>query len=157
MTDKLAPILPRLAPLLRMLGSGADAEVIKAVSAMRTLLDRANADFHDIVDALEKPAGPTDAELAQLYELARKEAYGKFVRQSEEQQRRCGYRPDGTVDWEAIALFCQRRKQHARPKDHDFIDSVAAQSAKPNWEPSPLQRPWLVDVFRRLGGVIKDE
>jgi hypothetical protein len=55
-TDKLNPILPKLAPLLRMLGSGADAEVVKAVSAMRALLDRADADFHDIVDALEKPA-----------------------------------------------------------------------------------------------------
>ena len=132
MAGKLDPILPKLAALLRMLGSGAEAEVVKAVSAMRTLLDRADADFHDIVEALEKPAiGPTAEETAQVYELARKEAYWKFRRQWEEGQRQCGYRPDGAMDWEAIALFCQRRKKHARPKDHDFIDSVAAQSAKP--------------------------
>jgi hypothetical protein len=160
MTDKLNPILPKLAPLLRMLGSGADAEVVKAVSAMRALLERVDADFHNIVDALEKSVGPTDEKIAQLYDAAETAARKRYWREYQEARRRCGIRPDGSTDWEAIAVFVQQRKNRLEPKHYDFVDSIAAQTSwygQPGHrtEPSDKQKPWLIDLFRRLGGKIE--
>ena len=57
--DKLAPLIPELAPLLRMLGSGADGEIVNLVRILRQKLERGGADIHALVDRLEKPQTPS--------------------------------------------------------------------------------------------------
>jgi hypothetical protein len=54
-SDKLAPLIPELAPLLRMLGSGAEGEIVNTVRILRRKLAREGADMDAIVDRLEKP------------------------------------------------------------------------------------------------------
>ena len=54
-SDKLDPsLISQLAPLLRMLGSGADGEIVNSVRILRQKLARAGTDVHALVDRLEK-------------------------------------------------------------------------------------------------------
>ena len=70
MTDKLAPIVPKLLPLLRMLGSGADGEIVNSVRAIRRILESSGADIHALVERIEKPA-PASNELLREFERGR--------------------------------------------------------------------------------------
>jgi len=50
-----APILPRVASLLRLLGSDQDHEALGAVRALRRTLAGVGADLHALADAVEHP------------------------------------------------------------------------------------------------------
>jgi hypothetical protein len=66
-----------------------------------------------------------------------------------------GLRPDGSKDWEAIALFCQRELHRlSNPKEREFVNDMAARLTFPGREPSEKQATWLLAIFRRLGGRI---
>jgi hypothetical protein len=49
----LAPVLPKLCPLVRMLGSPVDGEALNAARAIGRVLQSAGSDFHDLARALE--------------------------------------------------------------------------------------------------------
>ena len=60
---------------------------------------------------------------------------------------------DGSLSWEAIALFLQRNKHRLPVRNHEFVDKMAAQTV---WgrEPSPPQHKYLKSLFYQLGGKI---
>jgi hypothetical protein len=62
-----------------------------------------------------------------------------------------GLQPNGSHDWEAIALHCQRQKSRIEPGSHKFIDDMASRMT---WgrEPSEKQGKYLLSIFRQLGG-----
>jgi hypothetical protein len=51
--SSLAPMLPKLCPLIRMLGSSNDGEALNAARAIGRTLRSAGRDFHDLASALE--------------------------------------------------------------------------------------------------------
>ena len=51
-----APILPRVASLLRMLGSDQDGEALGAARALRRTLGGVGLDLHTLADVIEHPA-----------------------------------------------------------------------------------------------------
>ena len=65
-----------------------------------------------------------------------------------------GQRPDGSTDWEAIALHCQREKGRLESKHHQFVDDMASRMT---WEREPTERQgkYLISMFRQLGGRMK--
>ena len=52
--ERLDAVMPRLLPLLSILGSGTDGEVVNAVSSMRRILDNVDLDMHAVVERLER-------------------------------------------------------------------------------------------------------
>jgi hypothetical protein len=63
-----------------------------------------------------------------------------------------GLRPDGSHDWERIALYCQRESARLRPQEKQFVDDMAARMSFPDREPTQRQSAWLLAIFRKLGG-----
>ena len=53
-----APILPRVASLLRMLGSDQDGEALGAARALQRTLGGVGLDLHALADVVEHPAAP---------------------------------------------------------------------------------------------------
>jgi hypothetical protein len=52
----------------------------------------------------------------------------------------------GDSDWQKMAGFCHNRQWLLRPKDREFVRSMA------NWrgEPTERQREWLLDLYAQL-------
>ena len=75
-------------------------------------------------------------------------------RKQAEEQAVYGQRSDGSHDWEAISLFCQREKGRLDAKHHRFVDDMAARMV---WgrEPTEKQGKYLQSLFRQLGGRVK--
>jgi hypothetical protein len=50
------------------------------------------------------------------------------------------------TDWQRMASFCHNRQWLLRPKDREFVRSMA------NWrgEPTEHQREWLLDLYAQL-------
>lgn len=52
----------------------------------------------------------------------------------------------GDSDWQRMAQFCHNRQWLLRPKDREFVRTMA------NWrgEPTERQREWLLDLYAQL-------
>jgi hypothetical protein len=69
MADALAPIADKLKPLIRMLSSDHDGELVAAARALNRLLKANGTDFHAIADGIGRANGKiTEAEMCALYE-----------------------------------------------------------------------------------------
>jgi hypothetical protein len=145
----------RLADLVRRLGTEHDGEIIATVRALKRSLESRGLTFTDLGDGIEKLAtgGLTQSEMERI----RDASYAKGVldtgRKFAEGQAVYGLRPDGSTDWEAIALYCQREKARLDPQRHRFVDDMAARMT---WgvEPIGKQGPYLLSLFRQIGGRI---
>jgi hypothetical protein len=67
MADRLDDLMPKVLPLLRMLVSGTDGEVVNSVSSLRRILSNADLDIHVIVERVEMS---TVTARQQLYDSA---------------------------------------------------------------------------------------
>jgi hypothetical protein len=159
MTDKLDTVMPKLVPLLRMLSSTAEREVLTAVRALLRLLASAGLDIHALVERIERGGDDklSAAEMQRIYDAA----YEKGFNDGTEHGRRSAVlaaQPRGvfavSVDsgingysWQQIAEHCLANKHLFYGKNLDFIESVAEQL---RWRsPSPDQARWLRDLFMR--------
>jgi hypothetical protein len=151
------PFEAKLAHLIRMLGTEHEGEAIAAWGALRRLLASRNVTFTDLGDAVEKLAtgGLEEAEMKRLYAAGRAEGARDAKRTLAEAEVAFGKRADGSTDWDAIALYCQRASARIRdPKSVEFVNDMAGRLA---WgrEPTERQSKWLISVFRQLGGRIE--
>jgi hypothetical protein len=146
----------RLAGLVRMLGSDSEGEVLATHGALKRHLASRGVSFTDLGDAIEKLAtgGLEQAELERVFEAGRAKGLSEAGRQQAEELAVYGQRLDGSYDWEAISLFCQREKARLEAKHHQFIDDMAGRLL---WgrEPTPKQGTYLLSLFRQLGGRVK--
>jgi hypothetical protein len=156
---------PKILSTLRMLGES-EEEALVALRALR----RMNVSFKDMSNVIEAPppppppVHPSDAQIEQILEVAKPEAeeaaHKRVMREYGEWLAKFAVNPDGSYDWRAMALFVQRRKDRLAAKDRNFADSIAAQAA---WYgtpgnrtgPTEPQRPWLLSLFRQLGGKLE--
>jgi hypothetical protein len=145
----------KLAALIRMLGAEHDGEILAAHGALKRHLATRDVNFTDLGDAVEKLAtgGLEEAEMKRLYEAGLAQGLIEAERKQAEEQAVYGQRPDGSTDWEGIALYCQREKTRLEPKHLQFVDDMASRMT---WgrEPTEKQGKYLISVFRQLGGRI---
>jgi hypothetical protein len=150
------PFETKLAHLIRMLGTEHEGEAIGAWGALRRLLASRGVTFTDLGDAVERLAtgGLEEAEMKRLFEAGRAEGARDAKRAHAESEAVFGKHADGSADWEAIALHCQREKVRIDPRHHQFLDDMASRMA---WgrEPTEKQGNYLLSIFRKIGGRMK--
>jgi hypothetical protein len=145
----LAPIAGKLKPLIRLLSSNQDGEVLNAVRALNRLLKANGSDIHAIADSIGQANGKlSEAEMRKLYDAG----FEAGVRAVEDKQHgdEDFHNTDGTPSWHTIAVWCQRRDERLRDNEREFISSVAARTVYR--EPTEKQAKWLKSIFYRLGG-----
>lgn len=149
------PFETRLADLIRRLGTEFEGEAIATWRALGRLLATQNVGFTDLGNAVEELAtgGLAKAEMQRLYDAGFEKGLIEAGRKQTEEQAVYGQRPDGSTDWEAISLFCQREKSRLDAKHGVFVDDLAARMT---WgrEPTEKQGKYLLSLFRQLGGRI---
>jgi hypothetical protein len=151
------PFASRAADLVRRLGSDFDGEILATHSALKRLLATRGLSFTDLGSDLEKLAtgGLAEEELKRVFEAGRQKGRAEMERESAEAQGVLGLRPDGSKNWEAIALYCQREKDRLKEDQHrKFIDDMAARMTCGGREPTERQATYLLSLFRQLGGKI---
>jgi hypothetical protein len=100
------PFECRVADLIRRLGTDFEGEAVAAWSALKRLLASHNVTFTDFGDAVEKLAtgGLEEAEMKRIFDAGRAQGAADAERKHAEAGALFGRRPDGSTDWEAIAL-----------------------------------------------------
>jgi hypothetical protein len=146
----------RSADLIRLLGSDSEGEVLAAHGALKRLLASRGFTFTDLGNDLEKLAtgGLEEAEMKRLYDAGYQKGVADTERKHIEAQGAFGLRLDGSKDWEAIALHCQREKERIEAKHHRFVDDMCSRMT---WGSAPSERQgkYLLSLFRGVGGRIK--
>jgi hypothetical protein len=138
-----------------MLGTDHDGEALNTVHALKRLLASQGVTFTDFGDAvLRLETGDLRrAEITKVHDTAYAKGLADAKRESTGAQATYGLRPDGSQDWEEIALSCQRQKLRLEAKHHQFVDDMASRLT---WgrEPSEKQGKYLLSLFRQVGGRI---
>jgi hypothetical protein len=144
----------RLADLIRRLGTDHDGEIIATVRALARSLASRGLTFTDLGDGVEKLAtgGLEEAQMKRVFDAG----YHKGVEDAEHKQAESqavyGLRADGSPDWEAIALHCQRRKDRLDARHHQFVDDMASRMSWGREPTSEKQGKYLLSLFRQIGG-----
>jgi hypothetical protein len=150
------PFETRLATLIRMFGTEHEGEALNAWRALKRLLASRGVGFTELGDGIEKLAtgGLEQAEMQRVFDAGYSKGLADSTRKQAEELTFYGQRLDGSNDWEAISLFCQREKARLEAKHHQFIDDMAGRFV---WgrEPTPKQGTYLLSLFRQLGGRMK--
>jgi hypothetical protein len=143
----------RIADLIRKFGTDFEAEAIATWRALKRLLGANDVTFTDLGNGIEKLAtgGLEEAEMKRLFDAGYQKGVADTKREQAEAQAVFGLRPDGSPDWEAMALHCQREKSRIDAKHHQFLDDMAGRLV---WrsEPTEKQGKYLLSLFRGIGG-----
>jgi hypothetical protein len=146
----------RVADLVRRFGTDFEGEAIAVWRALKRLLASRDVTFTDLGGAIEKLAtgGLEEEAMGRIFDAGRAKGAEDEARKHDEAQAVFGLNPDGSTDWEAIALHCQRHKNLIEAKHHEFVDDM---SSRLTWgrEPSEKQGKYLLSLFRGIGGRIK--
>ncbi len=144
----------RIADLIRHLGTDYESEALATVSALKKTLASRNLTFTDLGDGIEKLATGdlTQGEMQRIHDAAYAKGLADAEHKRAEGQAVYGLRPDGSPDWEEIALHCQRQKQRLEAKHHQFVDDMASRLTWWGREPSEKQGKYLLSLFRQIGG-----
>jgi hypothetical protein len=149
------PFETRIADLVRRFDSDFEGEVIATWRALKRLLASRGVTFTDLGDAIEKLAtgGLEEGAMKRIFDAGYQKAMEESERKHAEGQAVFGLLPDGSHDWEKIALYCQREKARIREaKTLEFIDDIASRLSWSGREPTEKQAQYLLSVFRKLGG-----
>jgi hypothetical protein len=147
----------RIADFVRLFGSDSEGEALAAFGALKRLLKAHDVSFTDLGNAIEKLAtgGLADDQMQRLFDAGYQKGLEDATRKQLEAEGAFGLRPDGSPDWERIALYCQREKGRLKQDRHrQFVDDMASRMT---WsrEPTPKQATYLLSLFRQLGGRVK--
>jgi hypothetical protein len=147
----------RIADLVRPLGSQFDGEVLNAHGALKRLLASRGVSFADLGNAIEKleTGGLEEAEVHRVFHAGYQKCLQDLARRQAEEQAVYAQRLDGSTDWGAVALYCQREMGRLNEDRHrQFVDDMAS---RVTWsrDPTPKQATYLLSLFRQLGGWIK--
>ena len=100
MAEKLDAVVPKITPLIRLLSSNAEREVLNAVRALLRLLASVGLDIHALADRIERggEAPLSAAEMQRIYDAAYQKGYA-----------------DGTEHGRRSAVLAARRSASSRP------------------------------------------
>jgi hypothetical protein len=145
----------RIADLVRMFGTEHEGEALNVWTTLKRLLASQDVSFTDLGGAIERLATGDlrQDEMKRLFDAGYAKGLADARRDQEEAQAVFGLRPDGSPDWERIALHCQREQARIDAKHHEFINDMAGRLV---WgrEPTERQGKYLLSLFRGLGGRI---
>ena len=160
MAEKLDAVVPRLVPLIRMLSSTAEREVLNAVRALLRLLANAGLDIHALAERVEHGGNEplSAAEMQRIYDKGFEDGFAKGA----EHGRRSAViaaqpvsvfatHVDSGINgysWQKIAQHCAANNTVFHGKDLDFVESIAEQLTY-RGTPTPAQAKWLRDLFVR--------
>jgi hypothetical protein len=144
-------------PFVRLFGSDSEGEVLAEFGAPKRFLKAHDASFTDFGNVIEKLAtgALADDQMQHLFDAAHQKGFEDATRKQVEAEGAFGLRPDGSPDWERIALYCQREKRRLKEYRHrQFVDDMASRMT---WsrEPTPKQATYLLSLFRQRGGRVK--
>jgi hypothetical protein len=145
----LAAIASKLKPLIRLLSSDQDGEVLNAARALNRLLKANGSDIHAIADGIGQANGKlTEPEMRKLYDAGYsaglQAAEAKFHGDDDFRDI------DGMPPWDKIARWCQHHSHRLRDTERQFVNDMAARAV---WRSlTPKQEKWLRSIFLRLGG-----
>jgi hypothetical protein len=146
----------KIADLIRRLGTDHEPEAVTVVRMLKRLLASQNVTFTDLGDAIEKLAtgGLTQTAMEQIRDAGYAKGLADAEQKYAEAQSVFGLHPDGSTNWEAVALHCQRQKHRIEAAKHEFVDDMASRMS---WGRDPIgkQGPYLLSIFRQIGGRIK--
>jgi hypothetical protein len=152
MAEISAATARKLAPLVRLLSSSSDGEVLGAARAIMRTLKTAGADIHTLADHVEHANGKKilEQDMRHIFTAG----YEKGVHDTEE--RLHGFDDfrslDGLPSWHTMARYCQQRGDQLSDREEEFVNQMASQTV---WrEPSEKQAKWLKSIFLKLGGRI---
>jgi hypothetical protein len=146
----------RIADVVRRLGTTHEGEMIATARALQRTLASRDISCTDLGEGIEKLAtgGLAEAQMKQLFDAGYQKCVEDTKRKRIAQETALGFEPDGSPDWEAIALYYQRQKARLEAKHHQFVDDMASRMT---WgrEPTERQGIYLLSLFRQLGGRMK--
>jgi hypothetical protein len=143
----LPKIAKKVAPIIRMLASNQDGDVLNAARALDRVLKSAGADFHALADhvARQDDSRLSEAEMRKLYDVG----YRDGKRAAENAQPTAAWHDVGTP-LHKLALFCQQRSDRLRQNEREFIDDMTSLTV---WHAlSERQEKWLRSIYHKLGG-----
>ena len=150
------PFETRIADLVRRFGTDFEGEAVAVWQALKRLLTAHSVTFTDLGDAVEKLAsgGLEEDAMKRIFDAGHAKGVEDAERKHAEAQAVFGLRSDGSTDWEAIALHCQKEKHRIEAKHRQFVDDMASRMT---WgrEPSEKQSKYLLSIFRQVGGRMK--
>jgi hypothetical protein len=157
MTEKLDAVLPRIAPLLRMLSSGADGEVVNAVSALRRVLANAGLDIHVLVERIESP-GFSESEMTEICDKAYAQGHADGAEHGRRSAIIAAAQPMGIFaddvgngingySWLKIAQHCARNIHRLSAWEREFAESMAEKLTNLYSAPTPKQAASLRRIF----------
>lgn len=151
MTDKLAQIVPKLLPLLRMLGSGVDGEIVNAVHAMRRILKSTGADIYALIERIENATSCED-EIEQAFAKGRAAGRAEMSMATASHGNGVGAGINGH-SWREIAQFLHDNAWRMTGFERQFCEGIASQVRyRP---PSTKQAGIIHQIFvNRFGGRI---
>jgi hypothetical protein len=143
MTNALAPISNKLKPLIRLLSSDVDGEVVAAARALNRTLKSAGLDIHVLADGISNGELSRDA-MQTIYDA------GFEAGQRSIEVAPAFYNVNGGPDWRAIARKCA-----AYPPDRffgaherEFVDKMVRRT-EVGLELTEKQANWLHKIYMR--------
>jgi hypothetical protein len=162
---ELDNITSKIAPLIRLLSSPVDQEVLAAARALLRLLTSAGLDIHALADRIEAEDDQLSAaEMQKIYDAAYAKGFGDGAEHGRNavlagaspRQGMMRIVSDVGVNgytWQEIAAHCLSKLHLFIGREAEFVESIAEQVQYR--EPSEPQAKWLRDLFlRKCGGRI---
>jgi len=163
---QLDTVVPKIVPLLRMLASSAEGEILNAVRALLRVLANVGLDIHALVERIEHGDSEplSAAEMQRIYDAA----YQKGYADGSEHGRRSAVlaaQPAGmfaaSIDdgvgftWLQIAEHLALNKHLFHGNQLEFVEDIPGKIARFG-NPTPKQAEYLRSLFmRKFGGRIE--
>jgi hypothetical protein len=125
MTAPLAVVAPRVAQLIKLLGSDRDGECLAAARALQRTLAAAGQDFHDLADAVES-------------------ATGSKIRLGPERSAPAHHHECG--DHRSMARWVRDSVARLSEKERGFVSDIASRPGTL----SARQQAWLLALYERV-------
>ena len=168
MTEKLNAVMPKLVPLIRMLSSTAEREVLNAGRALLRLLASAGLDIHALAERVEHGGDEplSAAEMQRIYDKGFEDGFAKGAEHG---------RRSAVIAAQPIGVFATARRrwgerlQLAADRGSTAPPTSTCSTARTSISsrvcratrdyrsnPTPAQAKWLRDLFmRKFGGRIE--
>src|SRR5215475_1400303 len=113
-----------LGDIIRQLASDEKGHAFAALCAMARKLEKYGCTFLDLADHVENGGGLSDDDKQKIrseIERAHAIGYAEGVQAVEAKQHGTGAfrNPDGALEWNEVALYCQRQKHRLPDKHHE--------------------------------------